>query len=191
MQVSPNFLISTDQSYAPGSTRTPTKTLNQDDFLKLVLAQLTNQDPLNPQKDTEFIAQMTQFSALEQSKSMQQDIAKLQTDQQFMQANSMLGRAVTLQDDRGSLISGTVTAIASNFGSGAIANTGYQTDLAVAGEGFFVVRDPVTAAQFATRAGDFRLDSNGYLVTSTGQRVQGYSDGTLATVGDVRIDGTG
>jgi flagellar basal-body rod modification protein FlgD len=111
MQVASTNLISTDTNYQPGSTRTPTKTLNQDDFLKLVLAQLTNQDPLNPQKDTEFIAQMTQFSALEQSKSMQQDIAKLQTDQQFLQANSMLGRVVTLQDDQGNLINGTVTAI--------------------------------------------------------------------------------
>jgi flagellar basal-body rod modification protein FlgD len=111
MQVASTNLISTDTNYQPGSTRTPTRTLNQDDFLKLVLAQLTNQDPLNPQKDTEFIAQMTQFSALEQSKSMQQDIAKLQTDQQFLQANSMLGRVVTLQDDQGNLVNGIVTAI--------------------------------------------------------------------------------
>src|SRR5256885_14013930 len=110
MQVTPANLIATDTSYTPGSTRTPVRTLNQNDFLKLVLAQLTNQDPLNPQKDTEFIAQMTQFSALEQSKSMQQDIAKLQTDQSFMQANSVLGRAVTLLDDNGNLISGTVSA---------------------------------------------------------------------------------
>ena len=65
-------------SRAPGSTRLPVQTLNQNDFLKLVLAQLTNQDPLNPQKDTEFIAQMTQFSALEQAKSMQTDIYALQ-----------------------------------------------------------------------------------------------------------------
>src|SRR5437867_2119361 len=111
MQISPAKSIATDTSNAPGSTRTPVRTLNQDDFLRLVMAQLTNQDPLNPQKDTEFIAQMTQFSALEQSKSMQQDIAKLQTDQQFMQANAVLGRVVTLQDDQGALIRGTVNAI--------------------------------------------------------------------------------
>src|SRR5438477_12737990 len=111
MQISASTIISTDQSNAPGSSRTPVKTLNQDDFLKLGMAQMTNQDPLNPQKDTEFIAQMTQFTALEQSKSMQSDIAKLQTDQQFMQANAVLGRVVTLQDDQGTLIRGTVNAI--------------------------------------------------------------------------------
>jgi len=129
MQVAATNLISTDTNNQPGSTRTPTKTLNQDDFLKLVLAQLTNQDPLNPQKDTEFIAQMTQFSALEQSKSMQQDIAKLQTDQQFMQANSMLGRVVTLQDDQGNVINGTVTAIDVQAGTPQIVVNNQDYDL--------------------------------------------------------------
>src|SRR5712691_5477617 len=129
MQVAATNLISTDANYQPGSTRTPTKTLNQDDFLRLVMAQLSNQDPLNPQKDTEFIAQMTQFSALEQSKSMQQDIAKLQTDQQFMQANSMLGRAVTLQDDQGNLINGTVTAIQVQAGTPQLVVNGQPYDL--------------------------------------------------------------
>ena len=129
MQVPATNLISTDTNYQSGSTRTPTKTLNQDDFLKLVLAQLTNQDPLNPQKDTEFIAQMTQFSALEQSKSMQQDIAKLQTDQQFLQANSMLGRAVTLQDDQGNLVHGIVTAIDVQAGTPQIVVNNQDYDL--------------------------------------------------------------
>ena len=129
MQVSPNFLISTDQSYTPGSTRTPVRTLNQDDFLKLVMAPLTNQDPLNPQKDTEFIAQMTQFSALEQSKSMQLDMARLQTDQQFMQATTMLGRVVALQDDQGNLINGAVSAVQVEAGTPKIVVNGLAYDL--------------------------------------------------------------
>jgi flagellar basal-body rod modification protein FlgD len=111
MQITAASSFLTDSNFTPGSARTPVRTLDQNDFLKLVLAQLTNQDPMNPQKDTEFIAQMTQFTALEQSKSMQGDIAKLQTDQQFMQANAVLGRVVTLQDDQGALIKGTVSAI--------------------------------------------------------------------------------
>src|SRR5256714_13007128 len=129
MQVSPSTLISTDQSNAPGSTRTPVKTLNQNDFLKLVMAQMTNQDPLNPQKDTEFIAQMTQFSALEQSKSMQLDMARLQTDQQFMQATTMLGRVVALQDDQGNLINGAVSAVQVEAGTPKIVVNGLAYDL--------------------------------------------------------------
>ena len=84
---------------------------------------------MNPQSDTQFIAQMAQFSALEQSKSMQQDIAKLQTDQQFMQANSMLGRAVALQDDQGTLINGTVSAIQIQAGTPQIVVNGQSYDL--------------------------------------------------------------
>src|SRR5438874_821698 len=129
MQVSPSTLISTDQSNAPGSTRTPVKTLNQDDFLKLVMAQMTNQDPLNPQKDTEFIAQMTQFSALEQSKSMQLDIARLQTDQQFMQANAVLGRVVALQDEQGALVHGIVSAVQVEAGTPKLIVNGQAYDL--------------------------------------------------------------
>lgn len=73
-------------------TRTPVQTLGQEDFLNLLVAQMSQQDPMNPQKDTEFIAQMAQFSALEQSKSMQQDMAALR-------ANTLLGNIVTVNDD--------------------------------------------------------------------------------------------
>lgn len=104
-----NFL--TDANYLPGATRTPVRTLKQDDFLKLVMAQLTNQDPLKPQADTQFIAQMAQFTTLEQSKAMQGDIAQLQKQQQFLQANSLLGRQVTVLDESGSLLQGTVSAV--------------------------------------------------------------------------------
>ena len=129
MQVPATTSFATDNPTAPGSTRLPAQVLTQNDFLQLVMAQMTNQDPLNPQKDTEFIAQMAQFSALEQSKSMQQDIAKLQTDQQFMQANSVLGRAVTLQDSQGNLISGTVSAVQVQAGTPQLIVNGQAYDL--------------------------------------------------------------
>lgn len=78
-----------------------------------------------------------------------------------------------------------------NFSQGGINGTGVASDLALAGNGFFVVKDPASSASFATRAGDFHLDDKGYLVTNGGARVQGYTDSTLATVGDIQIDGTG
>ena len=85
----------------------------------------------------------------------------------------------------------TTTAIKNQYTQGALSRTGVQTDLAVAGEGFFIVRDPVSLTQFATRAGDFRIDQNGFLVANSGQRVQGYSDSALTTIGDIQIDTTG
>ena len=70
--------------------RLPSKVLTQNDFLKLLVAQMTQQDPLNPKTDLEMIPQMVSFSELEQSKSMQNDIALLRTEQQLLQANSLL-----------------------------------------------------------------------------------------------------
>jgi flagellar hook protein FlgE len=81
--------------------------------------------------------------------------------------------------------------ITNQFIQGAITHTGAPTDLAISGNGFFEVRDSVGGASYVTRAGDFHLDVNGYLVTSSGMRVQGYSDTGLSTIGDVKIDNTG
>ncbi|MEI6722362.1 MAG: flagellar hook capping FlgD N-terminal domain-containing protein, partial [Betaproteobacteria bacterium] len=91
--------------------RIPVRTLGQNDFLKLLVTQMTSQDPLNPQKDTEFIAQMAQFSSLEQSKTMSADISQLRTQQQFLQANAMLGQAVSLQVDKDTTAQGIVSAV--------------------------------------------------------------------------------
>jgi flagellar hook protein FlgE len=83
------------------------------------------------------------------------------------------------------------TSIKNLFGQGALVRTGYQTDMMVTGDGFFVVQDPVNQTQYVTRAGNFRRDANGYLVTDGGLRVQGYNDEALTTLGDIRIDTTG
>ncbi|MBI4324915.1 MAG: flagellar hook-basal body complex protein [Chloroflexi bacterium] len=82
-------------------------------------------------------------------------------------------------------------AIKSIHTQGTISQTGVEADLAISGPGFFMVRDTASNAQYATRAGDFRRDNNGYLITNSGQRVQGFSDSGLSTRGDIQIDGTG
>lgn len=84
----------------------------------------------------------------------------------------------------------TTDSISNRFTQGAINATGNPTDLAISGNGFFVVRDPVTNAEYATRAGNFTVDTNGYL-NLNGMRVQGYSDASLTTMGDIKIDNTG
>lgn len=85
----------------------------------------------------------------------------------------------------------TTSAIRNQFTQGAIARTGTLTDLAISGQGFFVVRNATSGAQYLTRDGAFQLDANGYLVTSTGLRLQGYADSGLTILGDLRIDNAG
>ena len=88
-----------------------------------------------------------------------------------------------------------VSAIKNTFTQGAMKNTGVRTDMAINGKGFFLVKDPTTNELFATRAGDFREDKNGFLVTNDGYRVQGknkmapaFTESQKLEIGDLKLD---
>ena len=68
-----------------------------------------------------------------------------------------------------------IESVAAVFSQGTIQTSSNNSDLAIAGSGFFLVKDVTTGKVMATRAGNFRLDSDGYLVTQQGYRVQGAS----------------
>jgi flagellar basal-body rod modification protein FlgD len=113
------------------SARIPTKTLGQQDFLTLLVAQMKSQDPMNPQKDSDFIAQMAQFNTLEQTKTMQSDISGLRNDQQLARAGALLGQTVTVQADSGSApVTGVVTSVQTTSAGAKIVvnNTAYTLD---------------------------------------------------------------
>ena len=80
------------------------------------------------------------------------------------------GAGVTLQIGNGVSVAGTDT----DFSQGTLKDSTSATSAAIQGNGYFVVADP-TGTQSFTRAGDFTIDKDGYLVNSGGQRVQGYS----------------
>ncbi|MAG13911.1 MAG: flagellar hook assembly protein FlgD [Spirochaetales bacterium] len=87
------------------------QTLDKDDFLKILVTQLTHQDPTEPMKDTEFIAQMAQFSSLEQMTNMSQDFGKLAGILSTSQALGLLGRIVDIVDGD-AVITGVVEEVA-------------------------------------------------------------------------------
>ena len=119
----------TSSAASDTAARVPQKVLDQDDFLKLLMTQFTSQDPMEPMKDTAFIAQMAQFTALEQSKSMTADIAALREQQQILQANGMLGRNVVVQVDGGLVAQGPVTAVQMEAGTPKIVINGTAHEL--------------------------------------------------------------
>lgn len=96
---------SNTSSAAETAATASSNTLNQDSFLKLLMTQMTTQNPLNPTSDTEFISQLAQFNSLQTATEMQADVSKLRTEQQFTTANALLGRGVELKDGQTGFVS--------------------------------------------------------------------------------------
>jgi flagellar basal-body rod modification protein FlgD len=119
----------TSQADPRSLSRVPVQTLGQADFLKLVVAQMTSQDPLNPKKDTDFIAQMAQFSSLEQAKNMQSDIADLRDGQEISQADGLLGQSVDILVNKDKTAHGMVSAVQIEAGKPKIVVGGQKYDL--------------------------------------------------------------
>jgi len=94
-------------------------TLGKDDFLKLLVAQMQNQDPMNPTDDTQSIAEMAQFSALEQMTNISTSIDTLNTNMtnsmqqaSLSQGAALIGKSVSGVDTDGTTkIAGTVEAV--------------------------------------------------------------------------------
>lgn len=77
--------------------KTGPETMGKDAFMKILIAQLQNQDPTNPMKDNEFIAQMAQFSSLEQTMNLAsafEKFAQAQNQSQLIQYNQFVGKNV-------------------------------------------------------------------------------------------------
>ena len=89
---------------------TPNQSLGKEDFLKILLTQLAHQDPTAPMEDKEFIAQMAQFSSLEQMTNMASDFARMARMLRVTEASGALGKAVELNlGDK--LVQGVVKAV--------------------------------------------------------------------------------
>ncbi|MFJ7933144.1 flagellar hook assembly protein FlgD [Sporosarcina sp. NPDC096371] len=108
-------------------------TLGKDDFMKLLITQLQNQDPTNPMKDNEFIAQMAQFSALEQTMNLAKSFEKFadaQTQSQMIQYTSFVGKSVTWHelklDDAGNPITGEDGKLVVEEGTNVIVSIKYE-----------------------------------------------------------------
>jgi flagellar basal-body rod modification protein FlgD len=90
---------------------TNNNTVSQDDFIKLFLAQLSFQDPLEPVNNEQFLAQMAQFANLEQTRQIAETLQQQTFMQSSDQALTMLGKTVEVSTESGGNVLGTVSAI--------------------------------------------------------------------------------
>ncbi|PIE97913.1 MAG: flagellar hook assembly protein FlgD [Treponema sp.] len=90
-------------------SRMPKQELGKDDFLQLLIAQLQHQDPTSPMEDAQFIAQMAQFSSLEQMTNLSNNFEKLAKNLTSSDAVGVVGKKVGLEI-AGEKVSGIVTA---------------------------------------------------------------------------------
>lgn len=95
---------------------TPKKQLGQADFLRLLVAQINNQNPLEPQSNSEFVAQMAQFGTVDGVSKLNDSFSKLSSmmqSNQVLQASMLVGRKVLLPSDQayfdGENVSGSVS----------------------------------------------------------------------------------
>jgi flagellar basal-body rod modification protein FlgD len=92
--IDPNLYLSNIQKVVKS---TGSNILGKEDFLKILLVQLQNQDPLNPMQDKEFIAQMATFSTLEQitnMNKMMENFVNQQLGDSILKYSSMIGKKI-------------------------------------------------------------------------------------------------
>lgn len=103
---------------AAATAKPKTDIFSSEGFLKLLATQISSQNPLEPMKDTEFVAQMASFSQLEQTTNMASDIKALTMSGQLSQGAALIGKSVTYQPADGSApVTGTVQSLTVGSGS--------------------------------------------------------------------------
>jgi flagellar basal-body rod modification protein FlgD len=111
----PTTVSSATAAASSGSTSSIVKdriSSDKETFLKLLITQLRNQDPLDPVQDKEFIAQLAQFSSLETLQSIDAKLGASNDGARLQQAAALLGRQVTVADpDASDLVQGRVTSV--------------------------------------------------------------------------------
>jgi flagellar basal-body rod modification protein FlgD len=120
-----------DHNIKTNRGRNPQQSLGKDDFLKILITQLSYQDPTAPMEDKEFIAQMAQFSTLEQMTGMAGDFARLTEMLTNTEAATALGKTVELHVGE-EVVQGAVKAVSRGANPQILVNgTYYEWDKVV------------------------------------------------------------
>jgi flagellar basal-body rod modification protein FlgD len=91
--------------------------LKTEDFIKMMITQLQNQDPMEPAKNDQLLAQMSQISQLQSSTNLQDSLKTIVQQSNLSAAGSMIGKLVKGKDASGADISGVVSSVKVEDGS--------------------------------------------------------------------------
>ena len=106
-----NPLTGTTAASTAKPATNPTTAIDKDTFLKLLVAQLQHQDPMQPSDSSQWTAQMAQFSTVEQLTNLAKNSADAAKAAQVNQAVTLLGRTVTYDDKEGLATTGKVESV--------------------------------------------------------------------------------
>lgn len=127
MPTIPEPIKPTPTQYTPaGREKTAQDGLGKDDFLKLFVAQLQHQDPMNPMADMDFMGQMASFSTLEQISNMATANSRVADSLVSNNAVGLLGRTVTWTDDADALRTGVVEKVSTAGGVPSLTVSGVE-----------------------------------------------------------------
>ena len=87
------------------------KDLDINQFLQLMVSELTHQDPLNPMDNTQLVQQIGELRSIAASDQLTTTLQSLQTQQSLTTAASLIGKQVTALDSKNNNISGTISAV--------------------------------------------------------------------------------
>ena len=103
--------INATNTAATTETSSNSSMLGYQDFLKLLNVQMQNQDPFEPMKDTDFIAQMANFSTLDEVGKFSDNFSSYSSRQEKISSQAYLGKYATVEPSDGSAVNGQVSAV--------------------------------------------------------------------------------
>ena len=114
---------------SPTNERITAKTLSQQDFMKLLITQLQNQDPMKPQDAGAMLQQMSSIGMIQSMTSMQESLSQTRTDQQLTLGQSLINKTVRMTDANGVTVSGPVTEVRLSDGKVQLQVSGQYYDI--------------------------------------------------------------
>ena len=125
-------VMASTSSTTVATTTSSENEVDSDDFMTLLLAQLKNQDPMNPMDSNEMMAQLATLQSLNAMIEMQTTLEDIKEMQQMSYAASLIGKTITAipdENDPSSILTGVVTSIVTEDGNTTVQVDGYDIDI--------------------------------------------------------------